>query len=133
MHTEKPVDITTIADHAKRLASETYEARAKYGCDAGEGAASAAISVAVTNSVELGHTAAFHVLIRSFRKHGQGGPEAARFALDTFDYDAPARVRISARMNRIADVLDACGVDLLDEGRTVRELRAYAATMSKGA
>ncbi|WP_367139480.1 hypothetical protein [Saccharothrix sp. HUAS TT1] len=70
----------------------------------------------------------FRGLAVRFRSFAGSGAELAAGHLEQFGPHAPpGRVAyVTAHVRLLADVLTASGVDLLDDGRTVAELNAYA-------
>jgi len=127
-------DIARIAEHAAKLARETVDARRPYATDEAdlvEGGASAALSVAVLNiahpcSVGGGVYSALLKLAGHLRDGVLSGVDSARWQLENAPVTPEFRAEHAARAHAIASVLELSGVDLGDDGRCVRELRAYA-------
>jgi hypothetical protein len=129
--------LDSIAAHAAKLARQSYEVRLPYATasDPAAGAASMAVSVAVGNIVSpMTEPDAYGALLRFTgnlcRGRTTSGREQALFQVKYTTRSVENATRLAGFTTDIAEVLERCGVDLVDQGRTVRELRAYAATLT---
>jgi hypothetical protein len=128
-------DVARIAAHAQRMADDTRTTLETYSRlradEIEQSVAAQAISVAVTNvcwpaGPDGKAYASVLNTVRTLREGRIAGVDAARQQLQHFAYPDMTRSRHAARIRAVADVLDICGVDLVDAGRTVEELRAFA-------
>lgn len=123
--------ITEIAAWGDKLANEALESGRKFGRDMDEAAASAVISVAVTQVVGPcsegnAYTASLFLTGDFMRGRGGSGADRAQWSIDHFHQDDASRAAHSARLRAIADVVAASSIQLPHLQRCVRELRAYA-------
>lgn len=132
--------LDSIAAHAAKLARQSYEARLPYATasDPAAGAASMAVSVAVGNIVNPmtepdAYGALLHFTGNLRRGRTTNGRSQALFQVEHMTRSVNHAERLAGFTRDIAEVLERCGVDLVDQGRTVRELRAYAATLTNWA
>lgn len=128
-------DVARVAAHARRMADDTRTTLETYSRlqadELAQSVAAQAISVAVTNvcwpaGPDGKAYASVLNTVRTLREGRITGADAARQQLQHFAYPEKTRSRHAARIRAIADILDTCGVDLVDAGRTVEELRAFA-------
>jgi len=132
-----PERLDSITAHAAKLARQSYEARLPYATasDPATGAASMAVSVAVGNIVSPmtepdAYGALLHFTGNLCRGRTTSGREQALFQVEYMTRSVNGAEKLACFTTYIAEVLERCGVDLVDQGRTVRELRAYAATLA---
>ena len=127
-----PRRMAQVAAHARRYADEHRQAR--LACyseqEAKTGAGSAALSVAVlavAHPVEAGDWyGALMARVGHFFRGQSTGEDSARFTLEHFARQAPKWVNA---LTEVADILEQSEVDMGEDGRTVRELRACVATL----
>lgn len=130
-----PERMAAVAAHASKYAQETYTARLGHAgeLEARKGAGSAALSVAVfavANPVAEGDWyGALMARVGHFFRGYTEGADSAEFVLEHF----PGQAEKSARLcGQVADILELSKVDMGDEGRTVRELRAFVKALHVG-
>lgn len=127
-----PERMALVAAHARRYADEHCQARLAHYSEqeARTGAGSAALSVAVlavAHPVEAGDWyGALMARVGHFFRGQATGEDSARFTLEHFARQAPKWVNA---LTEVADILERSEVDMGEDGRTVRELRACVATL----
>jgi hypothetical protein len=130
-----PERMAAVAAHARQYAEEHYQARFPHHGEqeARKGAGSAALSVAVfavANPVAEGewYGALMARVGHFFRGHTRGA-ESARFVLEHYSGQAEKHARLCGQ---VADILEQSQVDMGDDGRCVRELRAFVEALRVG-
>ncbi|QFZ20538.1 hypothetical protein [Saccharothrix syringae] len=133
-----------IAADAARAAQDSYRRSAAVATligiprtpvlerEAREEAAGEAITVAVDGVFghdTIEYAAMLFIAVRT-RNHGVNGAQLARAHLEAIGAPPPPdRAEFMAgQIHTLAEILETSGVDLLDQGRTVTQLRVYAHT-----
>lgn len=144
MHEIRALAAPGIAADAARAAQDSYRRSAAVATlsgialtptlerEAREAAAGNAITLAVDGVFGNGtveYVAMLFITVR-IRNHGVDGAQLARAHLEAAGAaSSPGRAEFMAgQVRTLAEVLETSGVNLLDQGRTVTQLRAYAHT-----